>query len=316
MHRKGLHCGSTAMGDALRLHGLDLPEDKLFGLGAGLGFSLHDGDTSLEPPQASRFFVGRSASYERDLCGIVGARLEEDHLRSSAEAWRRVEAVLRADGFPLVYTDLFHLPYVGARGHWYGHLVGIAGLRGSDALVADNEHEELQSCPIENLKAALGTGHPVRRSPTCTVLRVVSAPREVPPDVARKAVRRNALQMTEDADTGAGVRALRSLPHELISWARRPDWQRCARLCGQAIEVRGSGGGLFRRMYARFLRQSGFPALADLCVESADAFTALATALEIARASEKPDLAAAAEHAEECAGAEEALWKHALEVCG
>ena len=36
MHRKGLHCGSTAMGDALRRLGLDLPEETIFGLGAGL----------------------------------------------------------------------------------------------------------------------------------------------------------------------------------------------------------------------------------------------------------------------------------------
>lgn len=304
------------MGDALRLRGLDLPEDQVFGLGSGLGFSLHDGDPALQPPQAGRFFVGRSPWFERDLCSTLGARLEEEHFRSPADAWRRVEAILRADGFPLVYTDLFHLSYLGARGHWFGHLVGVAGLRGTDALVADNEFQELQPVPVDGLKKALGTCQPVRLSEACTVLQVTSAPRAVPAQAARKAVLRNAQQMTDRGEPGTGVRALRTLPHELIGWAARPDRQRCARLAAQVIEVRGSGGGLFRRMYARFLQQAGMPELADLCVESADAFTALALSLDAANASEKPDFGQAAEQAEECAGAEEALWKRAQELCG
>src|SRR5438128_12572893 len=92
MHRKGFHCGSTAMGDALRLKGLDLPETLVFGLGAGLGFALYDGDTTLVPPQASRFFVGRSATFERDLCDTLGARLDAAHFGSAEEAWPIMEA--------------------------------------------------------------------------------------------------------------------------------------------------------------------------------------------------------------------------------
>ncbi|HXN83685.1 MAG TPA: hypothetical protein VN883_14505, partial [Myxococcales bacterium] len=59
-HRKALHCGSGTLADVLRFGtggegGQDLPEEAVFGLGAGLGFSLHSGDTALTPPQAGRF---------------------------------------------------------------------------------------------------------------------------------------------------------------------------------------------------------------------------------------------------------------------
>ena len=141
MHRKGLHCGSTAMGDALRRLGLDLPEETIFALGAGLGFSLHNGDVALSPPQASRFLVGRSASFESDLCRSTGATLHPEHFADANAAWERIEELLRRGELPLVYVDLFELPYMGAHGHWFGHLIAVAS---PQALVWDNEFAEPQ----------------------------------------------------------------------------------------------------------------------------------------------------------------------------
>src|SRR5436305_9231940 len=119
MHRKGHHCGSTAMGDALRAKGLDLPEPLVFGLGAGLAFSLHDGDTTLTPPQASRFFVGRSLTFESDLCKAVKATLHEQHFATNAEGFAHVRELQRLGEFPLVYTDLAELPYTDSHAHWF-----------------------------------------------------------------------------------------------------------------------------------------------------------------------------------------------------
>jgi hypothetical protein len=117
--------------------------------------------------------------------------------------------------------------------------------------------------------------------------------------------------MTEEAAPGTGMRGLHALPQEIASWADRSDWQRCARLCAQAIEVRGNGGGLFRRVYAQFLEGAGFPELARLSRTAADAYSALASALEAARAENTPRLGEAVERARRCAEAEEALWARA-----
>jgi len=87
------------------------------------------------------------------------------------------------------------------------------------------------------------------------------------------------------------------------------------------IEVRGNGGGLFRRLYARFLREAESLGvreagpLAPLCLSAADAFTALARELERLRsdllhANDRPpplELEPAARLAHEVAAAEEAL---------
>ena len=83
------------MGDALRARGLELPEARIFGLGAGLGFAIYSGDTRLTPPQASRFFVGRSPTFERDLCENIGAQLEEEQFGDAEAAWPRIEELVR-----------------------------------------------------------------------------------------------------------------------------------------------------------------------------------------------------------------------------
>jgi hypothetical protein len=293
MHRKGIHCGSTAMGDALRLQGLDLPEEQVFGLGAGLAFSLHDGDTKLTPPQAGRLFVGRSASFESDLCETLGASLEERHYATADEA--------ELEPGDLVYTDLFQLPYLGAHGHWFGHLIVVQDLQQDEVTVWDNELPEPQRLARTQLLKALSEAAPVQHGTGVTVLHVNSVHQGLPAGAARKAILRNALQMTEQAAPGEGVQGIDQLAEEFDGWRKADDWPRRARLAAQVIEKRGCGGGLFRRMYARYLQQS-LPELAPLCLRAADAWTAFAGKLET------PQIQA-------CAEAERALWSRALELC-
>src|SRR5258708_300533 len=151
-----------------RSHGFPHPKALHSGLGAGLGFSLHGGDTTLTPPQAGRFFVGRSATFERNLCAAVGAHLEVEEWDDPDEALRAARGHLARERPVLLFTDLFHLLYLGARGHWYGHLIALvgfedAGLAGDAvALIADNEFADLQRCPVKALRSALCGPQPVR----------------------------------------------------------------------------------------------------------------------------------------------------------
>lgn len=279
------------MGDALRAKGLDLPEEVVFGLGAGLGFSVWNGDTSLTPPQPSRFFVGRSGTFERDLCDILGATYHQEHFATAAQALTRIDELLERGEIPLAPVDLAELPYTGARGHWYGHLVAVQ--RGA---LWDNEFEDPQPISRDQLGRALCNKSPVRGE-GCTILHVTAVPRAVPHGAAQRAVLLNALHMTE----GGGISAIEELARELAELRTRSDWPRIERLSGQVIEVRGCGGGLFRRMYARFLREA-LPPLAPLCEAAAQAWSAFAADLSPNRA-------------QACARAESALWAEALELC-
>ena len=295
-HRKAVHCGSGTLASALAHRGLSLSEPMAFGLGAGLGFALHEGEP---PQQASRFFVGRSPSFEQDLCASLGAELSVEQYDKPAAAWARC-CELIAQGKPaLVYTDLFELPYIGARNHWYGHLVAVIGHEGDEAVISDNERPEPVRIPIAALQRAMGGPAPVPVDGISVLSLGEVDP--APPKRAREAVLQQAVGLTEEAAPRTGVPGLRALADELPDWAKRPDADRCFRLAAQVIEQRGTGGGLFRRMYAQFLEEAGLPELSPLCARSADAFSALANRL-------------GPEEALACAAAEEALWKRALDV--
>ncbi len=76
-----------------------------------------------------------------------------------------------------------------------------------------------------------------------------------------------------------GLPGLRRLAAEIGEWPEATeDWQWCARFNYQVIERRGTGGGNFRRMYARFLEEAGY-AEAELASEASDLWTELAGAL-------------------------------------
>src|SRR5256885_3593655 len=183
--------------------GFSLPEPMVFGLGAGLGFALHEGEP---PQQASRFFVGRSPSFEQDLCASLGAELLVEQYDKPAAAWARCCALV-AQGKPaLVYTDLYELPYIGARNHWYGHLVAVIGHEGDEAVIADNERPEPVAVPIDALQRALGGPAPVPMDGISVLSLGEVDP--VPPRRAREAGLQPAARLTAEAAPRTGVPGL------------------------------------------------------------------------------------------------------------
>ena len=85
-----------------------------------------------------------------------------------------------------------------------------------------------------------------------------------------------------------GLPALRRFAAEVGNWPQEvEDWQWCARFCYQVIERRGTGGGNFRLMYSRFLRESGNDD-APLAAHAAARWTSLAEALLAASEADEP----------------------------
>lgn len=326
VHRPGIHCGSSALRAALALQGLELPEALVFGLGAGLGFSLHEGDTTLVPPQPGRLLIGRSGSFEQDLADSLGFELEMHVHANAAAALAQARALLAEGRCVLAYTDLFHLPYLDAHGHWFGHLVALVGREegaaGVEHLLSDNERPELQRLSEEKLALALGGASPVRAGDDVTLLLVSGVRPHTPRSLRRLAVRAielQAMRMSEDSEA-SGVIGLSTFADEVRAWQERDDWKRCVRLAGQSLELRGCGGGFFRRLWAQFLAEAvrlGELRAAELvpfAIASADAFSALAVELERAWHLDAPRLEEAAGLAERCTAAERALWGRAQEL--
>jgi hypothetical protein len=130
---------------------------------------------------------------------------------------------------------------------------------------------------------------------------------------APKAIERAAGRMLEPPlGDFEGLPALRLFAAEVGGWPETAeDWQWCARFLYQVIERRGTGGGNFRKMYARFLEEASYQAESKIAAEASEDWTRLALAARTASEPEQPhseywkELSA---EAERVLDAEERLW--------
>ncbi len=268
-HRPGVHCGSTALSDALRARGLDVSEAMAFGMGAGLGF-FYLASPVLSP---TRLILGRPWTLEETACELLGApvaiRTEDD----PARAWAAVKEALDRGFAPVLSTDLRYLPYWKTSSPFNGHRVILAGHdegRGV-ALLADTEREELQEVALADLERARASdGQPLGY--TGRQWMEIDAPRSPVRwrEAVGNALRRQSRDMLLPQDGFAGVSGMERFAAEVPRWhelARdEADRAWCFRFAYQCIEKRGTGGGNFRLLYARFLAEAArlHPAVAAL----------------------------------------------------
>jgi hypothetical protein len=258
-HHPGVHCGSTAVADALRARGLEVSEPMAFGLGAGLGF-YYLVSPALSP---THLFQGRSAHLERTACEVLGAPVRERQEEDPGRAWLGVREALDRGLAPILSTDLAELPYRRARTRFGGHRVVLAGYdeaRGV-ALLADGERTGLEEVALDALDRARASIAPPFGVSGRPWLEVDAPPRRRPLEEAvRDALRRQAREMLLDVDGAAGISALERFAADLPRWpaaaADEADRSWCFRYAHQVIELRGTGGGLFRALYGRFLAEA------------------------------------------------------------
>jgi len=309
VHVPGHHCGSTALRNLLGFHGVELSEEMAFGLGAGASFYY----LALEDASPSRWFNGRTARLEEQFRGLTGAALTMRTFPPEDEgAWEAARAEVDAGRPVLLLTDLYYLDHYGNSAHFPGHAVVLAGYDDEQALLSDTGFAELQTTRLENLASARHSGHPAYplEGHMFTVEESVDAARleaAVPAAIALAAK-----EMLEPTfGEFGGLPAVRRLAAEAGSWPETAeDWQWCARFAYQVIERRGTGGGAFRPMYARFLAEAKREE-APLAAAAGERWTELAAAFKAASESDEsaPALWKAVDAAaNRVAESEERLW--------
>jgi hypothetical protein len=286
VHVPGHHCGSTALRNLLRFHGLEISEEMAFGLGAGACFYY----LTLEDASPSRWFNGRTARLEEEFRDLTGAALEmRTFPPGDGEAWEAARAEVDAGRPALLLTDLYYLDHYGNSAHFPGHAVVLAGYDEERALLSDTGFEQLQETRLENLDRARHSGHPAYPLEGHMFTVGGEVDRALLEAAVPAAIARAATQMLEpDFGEFAGLPAVRRLTAEAGAWPETAeDWQWCARFGYQVIERRGTGGGAFRPMYARFLAEAGREE-APLAATAGERWTELAEAFKAASESDEP----------------------------
>jgi hypothetical protein len=307
-HVPGNHCGSTALRNLLAHHGVEMTEDMAFGLGAGACFYF----VPMDGQSPSRFTNGRTSRLEEQFVELTGAPLRLETFEGPDESWAATRAAVEDERPPLLLSDLYYLDHYGKSAHFPGHAVVLAGYDDSVAYLSDTAFEELQTTRLENLAKARHAQHPVFPLAGHMFTAADGLDGFDPRAAVPAAIEMCASRMLEPPlGDYEGLPGLRAFAAEVGDWPNKlEDWQWCARFNYQVIERRGTGGGNFRAMYARFLKEAGYTE-AGLAAEASAEWTALAIALHEASEAAEPKSelwSRISDAADEVLATEERLW--------
>jgi len=275
------HCATGSMRHVYAHNEHAISEDMLLGIGAGVSFSYWH--FKGQPP-----FMGGRGNVERPgeegLEKTTGRRTGvevESYTTSSARKAERALLELLDAGQPvMIQCDMGFLPYFDFGDtdyHFGGHVVVVCGYDAEtrQVLIADRD-EELHPVSMEDLEKARGSTYkpfpPKHRWYTFDF----SGKRQPTADEVREAIAEQARSMLEPPISNIGVKGIRKAARQALKWPDQMDEEALRFTLFNAFifidATGGTGGGIFRYMLSRFLREAAEITGDARLNEGADAF--------------------------------------------
>ncbi len=286
----GCHCVTGSFRKICAYNHYPISEEMLLGLGAGVGFIYWH--AKGQPP----FLGGRgnAVHFTRDLSQRTGIAITE-HTSASPRAAERALLDLLDSGQPAaVHVDMPYMPYLGLppEAHFGGHAVVVCAYdpAARQALIADLAPREtgvkagiLNPVSLDQLALARASKFPPFAPHNLWYTFDFSQAR--PPRAAdvSAAIAQAAQAMLHPPIQNMGVPGIRTAAKRVAGWGKTMEDAALRQALFNVyvfVEIGGTGGGLFRAMYARFLEEAaaltGLDRLANAAGNAAGAFHACA----------------------------------------
>ncbi|MBC7249193.1 MAG: BtrH N-terminal domain-containing protein [Anaerolineae bacterium] len=272
------HCVTGSMRHIYVYNDHDISEDMLLGLGAGVSFSYwhFKGQTP--------FMGGRGGFRPPYLEEVAGRRTGvkiEFHTTSSARKARETLLEMLDAGQPvMIQCDMGFLPYFdfGDTDYHFGwHVVVVCGYdpETEQVLIADRD-KELHPVSMEDLQKARGSTYKPFPPKNKWYTFDFSEKRAPTAAEVREAIVEQVEPMLEPPISNIGVKGIRKAAKMIPQWPNSLDADELRwTLFNSYIfisPVGGTGGGLFRYMFSRFLREAAEIMADPRLNESADEF--------------------------------------------
>ncbi|MHB8168922.1 MAG: BtrH N-terminal domain-containing protein [Thermoleophilia bacterium] len=283
-HKKGNNCVMSSARDMVQyIFNADITEEMICGLGAGIGFVYFKINKAAVPV----FLGGMNKTFLSDLASILDLNIQEHETSSLRTGENRLLSNLN-NGIPvLLQTDMYYLPYWKKNIHFGGHIVTAVGYENDEIFLLDNEYIEAQKINRSDLSNARSSKCPPL-SPKHRSYTLSNRTKAINMSVAiNTALTMNSERMCEPPVRFLGLPGINKLAKELIKWPDFYEPEKLAMILDrgvyQFIEKAGTGGGLFRKMYAVFLSKAAsvcgsqdLQAAAHSCTKAAKTWTEVA----------------------------------------
>lgn len=323
------HCVTGSMRHVYAFNGCDVSEDLLLGLGEGVGFMYWH--AKGQPP-----FLGGRTSPEPSMEAVAGERTGvriEIHRTASARKARQTMLEILAAGQPvMLQVDMGFLPYFdfgGEEYHFGGHAVAACGYNPQTQQILIAERDDLYPISLADLEKARGSTFKPFPPRNAWVSFDFSGFHLPAADETRRAIANQSAQMLNPPIKNMGIKGIRTAAGRIPRWPEQlsADEIRWALFNTYIFvsPVGGSGGGIFRYMFGRFLAEAAAITGEERLRASAEEFRRIGDAWEAfaawaKAASECPEPAS---RLGECiepllaiAGQEQVAWETLLQICG
>ncbi len=301
----GYHCQSSSIAKIFHFYNCPLSEDMILGLGAGMGFIYWQMKGSPELGISDYVFIGgrgNTKNFFNDIGNRTGVKIETKSTASEKKAEQTLLEKLKNKKPVMVYGDMGFLPWfeLPKDYHFGGHTFVVCGYNGKDTVLA-SDMNQLQTglkkgfyypISLEQLGKARGSKFKPF-PPKNTYLEFDFDNFHIP----TKNDIYSSIQQTIDAMlnppiSNIGVKGIEKTAKMLQKWPKMfSDHILRMNLFSLYIfiEIGGTGGGCFRYIYSRFLKESAnitsnknLLKAADMINESGKLFTKIGLLFESA----------------------------------
>jgi len=325
------HCVTGSMRHIYAFNDHDISEDMLLGIGSGVGFIYWHmkGQTP---------FIGGRANFERPgeegLEKTAGRRtgvVVESHTTSSArKAEKALLEMLEAGQPVMIQCDMGFLPYFDfgdTEYHFGWHIVVVCGYDAETRQVLIADRDGMYPVSMEDLEKARGSTYKPFPPRHKWYTFDFSNKRQPTAEEVRQAIAEQASRMLEPPISNIGVQGIRKAAKRALKWPEQMDEEELRfALFNTFIFIDatgGTGGGIFRYMFSRFLREAAeitgdarLNEVADAFQHIGDRWQEVATIFK--RGCEADDPAAVLPEATapmmKIADLEEAAWRRLREI--
>lgn len=259
-HIPGVHCTSSALRNVLEFHGLTFSEAMVFGLGSGMTISY------MNMRGADPMFGGRNHKYEKTLFENLGIDYIIYTSNDKKEGWLRLKSWLDRGIPSAINVEMHYLDYRGLYEDFYFgmHGVVVTGYDDQMAYIADTELRDIQALNINQFHRSRSSTHNRWLDPRNMIFEINAVPDKVDmKEVITRAVNHQGKVLSKRSGLmrfmgiHGGIGAIDKFANDLPSWLDldREQLELQCQLAKGYISDYGTGGGMFRLLYSRFLRE-------------------------------------------------------------
>jgi hypothetical protein len=262
-HVPGVHCTSSAIRNIFEFHGFPMSEAMTFGLGSGLGLGF------MKFKGIGSTIGGRQYKFEDNLCKLLNIQLNKFQTTNPEEGMYKLKSMLEKNIPAAINLDMAYLPYqeLPEGFHFGQHAVVVCGYnpKNSTVLIADTQFPDIKEVTFNNLDAARNSQYDRWMDPRNFIYEF-DFPDSLPDlkEVIPIAIRLNGKNLQQKGrmmrifGITNGIDAISKFSKSLESWLNltTKELEDRSRDTAGFISDYGTGGRLFRYLYARFLQEA------------------------------------------------------------